>query len=309
LSKLGLWGETLADLHNAIVQPNGLVLVCGPTWSGKSSTLFSILSSLNTPNINIATLEDPIEYRIAGANQTQVNPGNGITFSSGMEALLLQDPNVIMISAITSGETARLAIEAASSGRLVLSSLHTKTAASALAGLGILGIEPYLIASTVRMTIAQRLVRRLCKSCRESYKPDSILLGHLAKNFDITTYGGFKRIHSLETAAHSEGLGDLTEGTKPAHELGSSATTITRLWKPHNGGCDSCNHSGYQGHIGLYESIVTTSAIQKLIVKNSPAVRIEEAAGEESMVPLRIDGLIKALRGLTTIDEVLRVTA
>ncbi|HEX7633025.1 MAG TPA: GspE/PulE family protein, partial [Candidatus Saccharimonadales bacterium] len=239
-TELGFWGTALASLQHAIVQPHGMVLVTGPTGSGKSTTLFSVLSSLNTPNVNISTVEDPVEYHIVGANQTQVNPIAGMTFTNGLRALLRQDPNIIMVGEIRDGETADLAVQAALTGHLVFSTLHTSNAATCLPRLLDMGVEPFLIASTVRVVVAQRLVRRLCVNCRESYAPDAAVLKQLEKSFRIEANGGLKQIHDLESAALEDGIGKSGDN-KAANDISTTASTISRLWKAHEDGCDACN--------------------------------------------------------------------
>lgn len=309
-NELGFWGEALLKLQHAIVQPHGMVLVTGPTGSGKSTTLFSVLSSLNTPNVNISTVEDPVEYHIVGANQTQVNPLAGMTFATGLRALLRQDPNIIMVGEVRDVETADLAVQAALTGHLVFSTLHTNDAATCLPRLLDMGVEPFLIASTVRAVIAQRLVRRLCVSCRETYKPDADTLKQLEKSFSLEKNGGLKRIHELEEAALKDGIG--TANTKQAGNPGEPSTTagaITRLWRAHDNGCDNCGHTGYKGRIGIYEVLDNSPAIQKMIVGSSTSEDIELTAIGEGMLTMQLDGLIKALRGQTTIEEVLRVTS
>jgi type IV pilus assembly protein PilB len=304
-TELGFWGTALSDLEQAIVQPHGMVLVTGPTGSGKSTTLFSVLSKLNTPNVNISTVEDPVEYHIVGANQTQVNPLAGMTFGSGLRSLLRQDPNIIMVGEIRDKETADLAVQAALTGHLVFSTLHTNNAATCLPRLIDMNVEPFLIASTVRVVIAQRLVRRLCSICRESFTPDAATLKQLEKSFRLSENGGFKQIHELETAALSDGIGQ-DDATK---SLDTTATSVSRLWKAHDDGCETCNHTGYKGRIGIYELLNNTTTIQKLIVSNSSSENIEQTAIDEKMLTMQLDGLIKALRGQTTIEEVLRVTS
>ena len=304
-TELGFWGSALVSLKQAIVQPHGMVLVTGPTGSGKSTTLFSVLSSLNSPNVNISTVEDPVEYHVVGANQVQVNPVAGMTFTNGLRALLRQDPNIIMVGEIRDGETADLAVQAALTGHLVFSTLHTNNAATCLPRLLDMGVEPFLIASTVRVVVAQRLVRRLCVDCRESYKPDPAMAEHLQKTFNLEAHGGVKVIHELEASALKDGIGK----TKETEDLSSAPTAITRLWKAHDEGCDACNHSGYRGRIGIYEVLENNTDIQKMIVTNSTSEAIETAAINGNMITMQLDGLIKALRGQTTVEEVLRVTA
>jgi type IV pilus assembly protein PilB len=309
--ELGFWGNALAQFNQAIVQPHGMVLVTGPTGSGKSTTLFSVLNLLNTPNVNISTIEDPVEYRVQGANQTQVNPQAGMTFVSGLRALLRQDPNIIMVGEIRDGETADLGVQAALTGHLVFSTLHTNNAATCLPRLLDMGLEPFLIASTVRVVIGQRLVRRLCVDCREEYVPDATLLKQLEKTFQLESNGGIKRMHELEQQAMDGGIGK-TNGGKAKVSVDKLSTTdnsIVKLYKAHDDGCESCNHSGYRGRIGIYEVLSNTEAVQKLIVGNATSEDIQNEAVKEGMLTMQLDGLIKAFRGQTTIEEILRVTA
>jgi type IV pilus assembly protein PilB len=307
--ELGFWGHALQDLQHAIVQPHGMVLVTGPTGSGKSTTLFSVLSKLNTPNINISTVEDPIEYHIVGANQTQVNPIAGMTFTNGLRALLRQDPNVIMVGEIRDSETADLAVQASLTGHLVFSTLHTNNAATCLPRLLDMGLEPFLIASTIRIVIAQRLVRRLCLECRESFEPDAMTVKQLEKSFKLDDNGGIKHMHELEQAALADGIGKPAKAKTASDDLSSAPSTISRLWKAHEEGCDACNHTGYKGRIGIYEVLTNTPDIQKLIVSRSASEGIEQTAIAEGMLTMQLDGFVKALRGETTIEEILRVTS
>jgi len=304
-TELGFWGDALRKLNQAIVQPHGMVLVTGPTGSGKSTTLFSVLSSLNTPNVNISTVEDPVEYRIIGANQVQLNPVAGMSFTSGLRALLRQDPNIIMVGEIRDGETADLAVQAALTGHLVFSTLHTNNAATTLPRLLDMGVEPFLIASTIRLVIGQRLVRRLCLHCREIFTPEAPILQGIAKSFDINGKGGIKRINQLEVQALEDGIGNDGDTAQAS----STPTTITKLYMAHKDGCENCNHTGYKGRMGIYEVLSNTPEIQKLIVTNSTSELIEKTAIEQGMSDMQLDGLIKVLRGQTTIEEILRVTA
>jgi len=311
LEELGYWGGALAAVQHAIVQPHGLILVTGPTGSGKSTSLFSVLSMLNNPGVNISTVEDPVEYRIIGANQTQVNPTAGMTFASGLRALLRQDPNIIMVGEIRDGETADLAIQAALTGHLVFSTLHTNNAATSLPRLLDMNIEPFLIASTIRVVIAQRLVRKLCPDCREPYDPDQPTLNRIAKSFKLNAES-MKQLHQLESDALAAGIG----ATNPSkinknspEDLATTEKTIGKLWKAHEEGCDHCDHSGYHGRMGIYEVLGNSTGVQQLIVSSSTSESIDKKAIEEGMVSMQIDGLVKALRGQTTVEEILRVTA
>lgn len=308
-TELGFWGKALTDLQHAIVQPHGMVLVTGPTGSGKSTTLFSVLSKLNTPNVNISTVEDPVEYHIVGANQTQVNAIAGMTFTNGLRALLRQDPNIIMVGEIRDRETADLGVQASLTGHLVFSTLHTSNAATCLPRLIDMGVERFLIASTVRIVVAQRLVRRLCTSCREAHQPEAAMLKQLDKTFHLSENGGIKTMHELESSALADGIGKSSTGTTDTDQLSSTAMAVTRIWKAHDDGCDSCNHSGYKGRIGIYEILNNSTGIQEMIVSNISSEAIEKKAIAEGMLTIQLDGFIKALRGQTTIEEVLRVTS
>lgn len=312
LEELGYWGESLKRVQHAIVQPHGMILVTGPTGSGKSTSLFSVLSMLNKPGVNISTVEDPVEYRVFGANQTQVNPVAGMTFSSGLRALLRQDPNIIMVGEIRDGETADLGVQAALTGHLVFSTLHTNNAATCLPRLLDMGIEPFLIASTVRAVIGQRLVRRLCPDCREDYVPEDGILEQIFKIFHLKDEGVMKQIHDLEVEALAAGIGAKNPSKvnkRSTAELGSSDKSILKLWKAHDDGCDNCGHSGYKGRMGIYEVLSNDEAIQKLIVNNATSEQLQEQAVSDRMITMQLDGFIKALRGQTTIEEILRVTA
>ncbi|MCA9347911.1 type II/IV secretion system protein, partial [Candidatus Saccharibacteria bacterium] len=309
LEELGYWGRSLEDINHAILQPHGMILVTGPTGSGKSTSLFSVLSMINNPGVNISTVEDPVEYKIPGANQTQVNPVAGMTFVNGLRALLRQDPNVIMVGEIRDGETASLGVQAALTGHLVFSTLHTNNAATTLPRLLDMGIEPFLIASTVRVVVGQRLLRRLCLECRKFETPTKEEINQIKDTFALTTSDSFKKIHALEISALEGGIGKSNQGKQPSDELSTSASSINRLWKHSDKGCEACNHTGYKGRIGIYEVLRNSEPIQKLIVANATSEAINQEAIREGMVTMQLDGFIKALRGQTTIEEILRVTA
>jgi type IV pilus assembly protein PilB len=310
--ELGFWGMAKERLKHSISQPHGMVLVTGPTGSGKSTTLFSVLSMLNTPTVNISTVEDPVEYRIPGVNQTQVNPIANMTFSNGLRALLRQDPNIIMVGEIRDKETAELGVQAALTGHLVFSTLHTNNAATSLPRLLEMGIEPFLIASTVRIVVGQRLVRRLCLDCREHYTPDETQIEQLKRSFHLDGPESMARLNKLEAEALENGIGKVdATGTelKKEIDLSTTPTSVHRLWKAHENGCATCNHTGYKGRIGIYEVLHNSPPIQKMIVANDTSDNIQLAAIKEGMLTMVIDGFIKALRGETTIEEILRVTS
>ncbi|PIP33165.1 type II secretion system protein GspE [Candidatus Gottesmanbacteria bacterium CG11_big_fil_rev_8_21_14_0_20_37_11] len=272
LTDLGLGGVSLKGLEYAITRPHGIILVTGPTGSGKTTTLYSILSKLNTTKVNIVTLEDPVEYEIVGINQVQVNPLAGLTFASGLRSFLRQDPNIILVGEIRDRETVGLAIQAALTGHLVFSTLHTNNAATTIPRLLDLGAEPFLIVSVLNAIEAQRIVRRVCATCKESYVPT------------VEMVNDFKTI-----------LGNLL----PVKE------SEMALYK--GKGCKECNNTGYLGRIGIYESISISQEIAKMILERSTAEDIERQAKKEGMITMKQDGYLKALEGITTIEEVLRV--
>lgn len=301
LQDLGYWGHSLEVVSKAMLEPNGMILITGPTGSGKSTSLFSILTILNKPEVNISTVEDPVEYKIPGVNQTQTNSKAGMTFANGLRALLRQDPNIIMVGEIRDSETADLGVQAALTGHLVLTTLHTNNAATCLPRLLDMSIEPFLIASTVKAVVGQRLVRRLCTFCRESFVPSEAEAAEAMSLFNLQRGQPLTGVHALEQLAASQGIG----GNVP---LSTTDTAIATLWREHPGGCDECSHTGYRGRIGIYEALSATIPIQKLIMANGTSNQIQDQAISEGMTTMQTDGTIKALRGITTIAEVLRVT-
>jgi type IV pilus assembly protein PilB len=301
LESLGYWGVSLKIIKLALTEPNGMVLVTGPTGSGKSTSLFSILSILNKPDVNIATIEDPVEYKVPGVNQTQTNSKAGMTFANGLRALLRQDPNIIMIGEIRDGETANLGVQAALTGHLVFSTLHTNDAATCLPRLLDMGIEPFLIASTVKAVVGQRLVRRINKETRQSYTPTEEEKQAIIKMFNIPPGQDFRYIHELEKRAAAEGIG----GDTP---LSTDETGIKTLWRPNPDDNDNDAHNGYKGRIGIYEALANTLAVQKLIMSHATSNQLATQAIADGMMTMQTDGLIKALRGETTVEEVLRVS-
>ena len=301
LKELGYWGHSLTVVNSAITEPNGMILITGPTGSGKSTSLFSILSGLNRPEVNISTIEDPVEYKIPGVNQTQTNSKAGMTFASGLRALLRQDPNIIMVGEIRDGETANLGVQAALTGHLVFSTLHTNNAATCLPRLLDMGIEPFLIASTVKAVVGQRLVRRLCMSCRMSYTPDDEEKKEFIKLFNLRAGQSISHIHELEQQAIEQEIG----GDTPQ---GTSETDVLQLWKANPEGCKECHNTGYAGRVGIYEVLGNTIDVQKLITASATSSDIQDQAITDGMITMQTDGLIKALRGNTSLEEVLRVT-
>jgi len=301
LEALGYWGQALRDIKKEIMQPNGIVLMTGPTGSGKSTSLFSILTILNRPNVNISTIEDPVEYKIPGVNQTQTNSKAGMTFATGLRALLRQDPNIIMIGEVRDGETANLAIQAALTGHMVFSTLHTNDAATSLPRLLDMGIEPFLISTTIRAIVGQRLVRRLHKGSRESFVPTEDEKKAIIGLFNLHEGQDFRIIHELEKQAAAQGLG----GDTP---LSTDENGIKTLWRANKDFNDDDAQEGYKGRLGIYEVLPNTPVIEKMILTRTDSTQIKQQAIKEGMMTMQIDGLIKALRGETTVEEVLRVS-
>ena len=301
LEELGYWGAALATINDALTESNGIVLVTGPTGSGKSTSLFSVLTRLNTPDVNISTIEDPVEYKIPGVNQTQTNAKAGMTFANGLRALLRQDPNLIMVGEIRDGETANLAVQAALTGHLVFSTLHTNNAATTLPRLLDMGIEPFLIASTVRAVVGQRLVRRLSGLTRASYTPTEEEKTAVLAMLGLKPGDSFAHIHELEKKAAAAGIG----GDAP---LSTDENGIKTLWKTSEEDQEDGAHGGFKGRIGIYEVLGNSREIQQLIMANATANNIQDQAIKDGMITMQTDGVIKALRGETTIEEVLRAT-
>lgn len=303
LEELGFNPTALARMNRAMHQPHGMILVTGPTGAGKSTTLYSTLSTLNSPKVNISTVEDPVEYRMHGVNQTQVNPKAGMSFASGLRALLRQDPNIIMVGEIRDSETADLAIQAALTGHLVLSTLHTNNAATTLPRLLDMGAEPFLIASTVRVVIGQRLVRRLCRKCRKPHQPTGEEIKRIQTDFHID-----RALDHL-----NENLSQYRTATVQDKKNGSTdmpkVLDMNRLtlYKPGEG-CDACDGVGYKGRLGIYEVLEVNEKISKLIVSNGTSDDIQLVAIDEGMITMQLDGFLKCIGGETTIEEILRVT-
>lgn len=285
LEKLGLRSKALERIHQNIKKPNGMILVTGPTGCGKTTTLYTIMDILNEPGVNISTVEDPIEYRMPRINQTQVKPKIGLTFANGLRALVRQDPDIIMVGEIRDNETASLAINAALTGHLVLSTLHTNSAAGAFPRLIDMKAEPFLIASTTNVIIAQRLVRRLCPETKQKYKLDSAELKSLQDQFDL------ERILKILKE----------EKILPLKADWSSL----EFYRP--GKSENCP-DGYKGRIGIYEVLELSETIKDLIIKEATSGQIEEQAKKEGLLTMFEDGFIKAAQGQTSIEEVLRVS-
>lgn len=301
LESLGYWGQPLKTITTALSEANGMILITGPTGSGKSTSLFSILTILNTPSVNISTVEDPVEYKIVGVNQTQTNTKAGMNFANGLRALLRQDPDIIMIGEVRDTETADLGVQAALTGHLVFTTLHTNDAATCLPRLLDMGIEPFLIASTVRVVVGQRLVRKLNHETRQQYQPTDAEKKMIIDMFGLKPNQDFSFIHELEKKAAAEGVG----GDTP---LGTDEKGINNLWRANPDDNEDGSIGGYRGRVGIYEVLNNSVDVQKLIVANATSNVIQEQAISEGMLKMQIDGMIKAIRGETTIEEVIRVT-
>jgi type IV pilus assembly protein PilB len=287
---LGIRGLTLKRLEEATLQPNGMILVTGPTGSGKTVTLASALSKLNTARVNIVTLEDPVEIRVVGVNQVQVNPQAGLTFASGLRSFLRQDPNIVMVGEIRDGETAELAVHAALTGHLVLSTLHTNSAAGAIPRLLDMGVESFLLASTLNAVLAQRLVRRICKDCTESYEAP--------KEMMETIVATIKQISENKTL--------MTKDPEIAKEI--KKFTDEKAHKVFRGkGCPKCNNTGYRGRMGIFEVLSMTDAVAHLTLDHAPDSKVEATAISEGMLTLLQDGYLRVVEGVTTVEEVMRV--
>jgi general secretion pathway protein E len=268
LSDLGLGSDKLDLLENLVRSPNGIILVTGPTGSGKTTTLYAILSSINIPDINIITIEDPVEYQIKGISQIQVNPKINLTFANGLRSIVRQDPDVILVGEIRDRETAEIAVQSALTGHLVFSTLHTNDSASAITRLVDIGVEPFLISSSVLAVVAQRLIRVLCRDCKQPYTPDHTTLERIGITADQF-----------------------------------QETTVYRA-----DGCENCFHTGYKGRTGIFEIMLLDSSLKSLILTTYDSSQIKNAALNLNMVTLRQDGIQKVLRGISTIEEVVRVT-
>jgi type IV pilus assembly protein PilB len=290
LEATGLWGDALEIIHRAIKKPNGMILVTGPTGSGKTTTLYTIMDILNTPKVNISTVEDPIEYKMTRINQTQVNPQIGLSFSQGLRALLRQDPDIIMVGEIRDKETMEIAIHAAMTGHLVLSTLHTNDAAGTIPRLIDMGAEPFLIASTVNVVMAQRLVRKLCSDCRQRFTLDSGTLKSLEEEVDLNRLMKIAEKNKFIEADVAAGM----DWSKVS------------FYKPV--GCERCNREGYKGRLGIFEVMEISEEIAKMVSAKADSNDIEKKAQEEGMTKMIEDGILKAIQGTTSIEEILRVT-
>ena len=286
LDQLGFNPKAREIVLRNIKKPHGINFVTGPTGSGKSTTLYSILGVLNTPKVNISTIEDPVEYRMPGVNQSQVNPKIGFTFAGGLRSLLRQDPNIIMVGEVRDEETASIAVQAAMTGHLVLGTLHTNDAATSLPRLVDMHVPPFLIAFTANMIIAQRLVRKNCQNCIRSFRVQPHMVEQLREQIDLDSIWATLRKNGV--VAEKQKIEETT------------------FWR--GAGCSQCNDEGYKGRVGIYEVLEITPAISALINTRGNADDIKKMAVKEGMISMIEDGFIKAVGAVTTIEEILRVT-
>ncbi|OGI14260.1 MAG: hypothetical protein A2878_00260 [Candidatus Moranbacteria bacterium RIFCSPHIGHO2_01_FULL_54_31] len=290
LEKMGFNSLALEAVHREINKPNGMILVTGPTGSGKTTTLYTVMDILNTPEVNISTVEDPVEYRMPRVNQTQISPKIGMTFAAALRSLLRQDPDIIMVGEIRDKETLEIAMHAAMTGHLVLSTLHTNSAAATLPRMLDMGAEAFLIASTVNVIIAQRLIRRLCVECRKPYTLDKKEIESLGKSYDIAAILEYLRNDPI---------------SKKFIEQAKDWEGIT-MYKPV--GCDQCGGEGYHGRSGIYEVLPMDTEIRKMVTQSATTEEIETAAKKAGMATMVDDGFWKIVQGITSLEEVMRAT-
>ena len=304
LQTFGIEPRAERELMEAISNPYGMVLVTGPTGSGKTTTLYSALSKINNIDVNIMTAEDPVEYNLFGINQVLVRTEIGMTFAAALKAFLRQDPNIIMLGEIRDLETGGIAIKAALTGHLVLSTLHTNSAPETITRLMDMGIEPFNVASALNLVLAQRLVRRVCSKCAEAYKMDPAEIAGAKISGGVT----LRDLHFTDMAL-SDAKGRATETAKPFMDQITLETKMEDLPVFRGKGCEQCDGSGLKGRQGLYEVLNMTPRLRKLIMTSAGAAEIQKVAIEEGMLTLRMDGWLKVLKGICPLDQIVRETA
>lgn len=299
LAELGFWGNGLKTLKSVMASPQGLVVVSGPRHSGVAATLFSLLKDVNSPLLNVTTIERGVKYRLPGVNHTYL--AGGMTALEGLEAAIKQDANIILIDNLSDGQTTSLAVQAAATGHLVLAGLRAPSSAAALLHLRHGGVEPYLLVTSLRACIGQRLVRRLCPDCRERYPVEQDELDMLEEFFGIRTASARRQLHELEKAASPVIFGDV-------RQLNSTPERITHLWRASEYGCGTCDRTGYTGRTAIVEVLTSTESLHKTMLSKEPLSvnAIQSAALKDGFIPIAMDGLVKALRGHTTAAEVMR---
>jgi type IV pilus assembly protein PilB len=304
LEKFGIEPRAEKELMEAVSNPYGMVLVTGPTGSGKTTTLYSCISKVNAIDTNIMTAEDPVEYNLYGVNQVLVRTEIGMTFAAALKAFLRQDPNIIMVGEIRDLETGGIAIKAALTGHLVLSTLHTNSAAETVTRLLDMGLEPFNVSSALNLVLAQRLLRRICNACKTTYKPDDLELD-VAKMKKSTTLRELR----FTDQAINDAMARAPKEAAPYFKGITLDTTIGEMTFFKGKGCDACNGSGLKGRQGAYEVMFMTPSLRKLILQNVGAAEIKDAAISEGMLTLRMDGLLKVFKGITTLEQVVRETS
>jgi type IV pilus assembly protein PilB len=304
LEKFGIEPRAERELMEAVSNPYGMVLVTGPTGSGKTTTLYSALSKVNNIDVNIMTAEDPVEYNLFGINQVQVRTDIGMTFAAALKAFLRQDPNIIMVGEIRDLETGGIAIKAALTGHLVLSTLHTNSAPETVTRLMDMGLEPFNVASALNLVLAQRLVRRVCSRCRVRYTPDEAELAG-AKVKATTT---FRELRFTQEALEDARQRAVPEAASLLQGINLDSC-IGDLPFFKGKGCDDCAGTGLRGRQGLYEVMFMTPNLRKLILMSVGAAEIRDAAIDEGMLTLRMDGWLKVMKGITTLEQVIRETS
>ncbi len=304
LEKFGIEPRAEKDLMEAVANPYGMVLVTGPTGSGKTTTLYSALSKVNTIDTNIMTAEDPVEYNLFGINQVLVRTDIGMTFAAALKAFLRQDPNIIMLGEIRDLETGGIAIKAALTGHLVMSTLHTNSAPETVTRLMDMGLEPFNVASALNLVLAQRLVRRVCPNCSQTYTPDAVELG-AAKVEPQMSFRDLRFTEEAMTNAKAKAQMEI----QPFVQNLSLDTRFGDLTLLRGTGCDSCAGTGLKGRQGLYEVMFMTPKIRRLIMQNVGATEIKDGAIEDGMLTLRMDGWLKVIKGVTTLEQVIRETS
>jgi type IV pilus assembly protein PilB len=304
LGTFGIEPRAERELMDAISNPYGMVLVTGPTGSGKTTTLYSALSKINNIDVNIMTAEDPVEYNLFGINQVLVRTDIGMTFAAALKAFLRQDPNIIMLGEIRDLETGGIAIKAALTGHLVLSTLHTNSAPETVTRLMDMGIEPFNVASALNLILAQRLVRRVCSKCAEAYKMDKAEIAGAKIGGGIT----MRDMHFTDMALR-DAKSRATEAAKPFMDQITLDTKMEDLPVFRGRGCEQCDGTGLKGRQGLYEVMNMTPPLRKLIMQSAGAAEIQKVAIEEGMLTLRMDGWLKVLKGIAPLEQVVRETA
>jgi len=304
LEKFGIEPRAEKDLMEAVQNPYGMVLVTGPTGSGKTTTLYSCLSKVNTIDTNIMTAEDPVEYNIFGINQVLVRNEIGMTFAAALKAFLRQDPNIIMVGEIRDLETGGIAIKAALTGHLVMSTLHTNSAPETVTRLLDMGLEPFNVASALNLILAQRLLRRICSNCKKKYEPDDIELDAMKVHRDMPLGDLRFKQDALESVKLKAG-----PEAAPFLQTLTPKTRVGELPFFKGAGCDACGGSGLKGRQGVYEVMMMTPTIRKLIMQSIGAAELRDAAVDEGMLTLRMDGWMKIMKGITTTEQVLRETS